>query len=114
MGNFLRRLVLPTKIKHWPLRSLLVKFIKTGAKIVRYSRYVTFQMAEVTIDKRIFTKILSRMNDYDALPVNLALLDKKTGDSCLSVVSFGAIHHMYPYSTLSQEISCIIFSNIII
>ncbi len=61
LGNFLRRLVLPRKIKHWSLRSLLVKFIKTGAKIVRHSRYVTFQMAEVAIDKRLFAKILSRI-----------------------------------------------------
>ena len=61
LGNFLRRLVLPTKIKHWSLRSLLVKFIKTGAKIVRHSRYVTFQMAEVAIDKKLFAKILSRI-----------------------------------------------------
>jgi len=61
LGNFLRRLVLPKKIKHWSLRSLLVKFIKTGAKIVRHSRYVTFQMAEVAIDKRLFAKIFSRI-----------------------------------------------------
>ena len=61
LGNFLRRLVLPMKIKHWSLRSLLVKFIKTGAKIVIHSRYVTFQMAEVAIDKRLFAKILTRI-----------------------------------------------------
>jgi len=61
LGNFLRRLVLPRKIKHWSLRSLLVKLIKIGAKIVRHSRYVTFQMAEVMIDKRLFAEILSRI-----------------------------------------------------
>ena len=60
-GNFLRRLVLPKKIKHWSLRSLLVKFIKTGAKIVRHSRYVTFQMAEVAIDKRLFAGIFAQI-----------------------------------------------------
>ncbi len=58
---FLRRMVLPAKIKHCSLRSLLVKFIKTGAKIVRHGRYVTFQMAEVAIDKRLFAEILSRI-----------------------------------------------------
>ena len=47
LGNFLRRLALPTKIKHWSLRSLLVKLIKIGAKVVRSGRYTTFQMAEV-------------------------------------------------------------------
>ena len=59
--NFLRRLVLPRKIKRWSLRSLLVKFIKIGAKVVRHSGYITFQMAEVTIDKRLFAEILSRI-----------------------------------------------------
>lgn len=62
LGNFLRRLVLPGKIKHWSLRSLLVKLIKIGAKIVRHSRYITFQMAEVTISKKLFTEILFRID----------------------------------------------------
>jgi len=61
LGNFLRRLVLPRKIKHWSLRSLLVKLIKIGAKVVRHSRYVTFQMAEIAIDKRLFAEILDRI-----------------------------------------------------
>ena len=61
LGNFLRRLVLPWKIKHWSLRSLLVKLIKIGAKVVRHSRYITFQMAEVAIDKKLFAEILSRI-----------------------------------------------------
>jgi len=62
LGNFLRRLVLPGKIKHWSLRSLLVKLIKIGAKVVRHSRCVTFQMAEVAISKEIFAVILFRIN----------------------------------------------------
>ncbi len=61
LGNFLRRLVLPKKIKHWSLRSLLVKLIKIGAKVVRHSRYITFQIAEVMIDKRFFAEILGRI-----------------------------------------------------
>ena len=62
LGNFLRRLALPRRIKHWSLRSLLTRFIKTGAKIVRHSRYVTFQMAEVSITNKIFTEILYRID----------------------------------------------------
>jgi len=62
LGNFLRRLVLPGKIKHWSLRSLLVKLIKIGAKVLRRSRYVIFQMAEVAIRKELFAEILSRIN----------------------------------------------------
>ncbi|MFC1692887.1 hypothetical protein ACFL1R_05235 [Candidatus Latescibacterota bacterium] len=38
-----------------------MKFIKIGAKIVRHSRYVTFQMAEVAIDMRLFAEILTRI-----------------------------------------------------
>ncbi len=62
LGNFLRRLVLPKKMKHWSLRSLLTRFIKIGAKIVRHSRYVTFQMAEVTVNKNMFAEILYRID----------------------------------------------------
>ena len=62
LGNFLRRLVLPGKIKHWSLRSLLTKLIKIGAKVVKHSGYVTFQMAEVAISKKIFTEILYRID----------------------------------------------------
>ena len=61
LDNFLRRLVLPSKIKHCSLRSLLAKLIKIGAKVVRRSRYVTFQMAKVAIDKRLFAEILARI-----------------------------------------------------
>jgi hypothetical protein len=64
LGNFLRRLVLPRKIKHWSLRSLLVKLIKIGAKVVRHSRYVMFQMAEVAIDKRLFAEIIARIERF--------------------------------------------------
>ena len=62
LGNFLRRLVLPGKIKHWSLRSLLTKLIKIGAKVVKHSGYVTFQMAKVAISKKIFTEILYRID----------------------------------------------------
>ena len=61
LGNFLRRLVLPGKIKHWSRRTLLVKLIKIGAKVLRHSRYVIFQMAEVAISKEIFAEISSRI-----------------------------------------------------
>lgn len=69
--------------------------IKIGAKVVRHSRYVTFQMAEVAIDKRLFAEILSRLNDCDDVPVNIESFLVKTGGSCLLVVIFGAIHYMH-------------------
>ena len=34
------------------------KLIKIGAKVVRYGRYVTFQLAEIAIPRRLFAEIL--------------------------------------------------------
>ena len=38
LGNFLRRLCLPKAVKHWSLRSVQVKLIKMGGRLVRHSR----------------------------------------------------------------------------
>ena len=62
LGNFLRRLALPRRIKHWSLRSLLTKLIKIGAKVVRHSRIVTFQMAEVAVSEEVWAELLSRID----------------------------------------------------
>ena len=40
LGNFLRRLCLPKAVKHWSLRSVQVKLIKMGGRLVRHSRAV--------------------------------------------------------------------------
>jgi len=69
LGNFLRRLVLPRKIKDWSLRTLQVKLIKIGAKVVRHSRYVIFQMAEVMVSKRLFQEILERIGHLKPVPI---------------------------------------------
>ena len=61
LGNFLRRLALPPDVKHWSLTTLREKLIKIGAKIVRHARYVTFQMAEVAIPRKLFREILRRI-----------------------------------------------------
>ena len=58
LGNFLRRLALPQSVKHWSLTTLREKLVKIGAKVVTHSRYVTFQMAEVAIPRRLFEIIL--------------------------------------------------------
>ena len=68
LGNFLRRLALPREIKHWSLRTLLTKLIKIGAKVVRHSRHVTFQMAEVAISKKLFAEILLRIERLRCCP----------------------------------------------
>ena len=51
VGNFLRRLTRPESIGHWSLRSIQVKLIKIGAKVVRHARELVFQMAEVVVSR---------------------------------------------------------------
>ncbi len=34
------------------------KLVKIGTKVVRHGRYVTFQLAEIAILRRLFTEIL--------------------------------------------------------
>ena len=62
LGNFLRRLALPRSGKQWSLTTLREKLIKIGAKVVTHARYVTFQMAEVAIPRRLFKAILRRIS----------------------------------------------------
>jgi hypothetical protein len=70
LGNFLRRLALPSSVRHWSLTTLREKLIKIGAKIVRRARYVTFQMAEVAISRDLFRSILARIRRLaDAAPM---------------------------------------------
>ncbi len=61
LGNFLRRLALPRKVSHWSLTTLREKLIKIGAKVVKHSRYVIFQMAEVAVPQQLFWAILERI-----------------------------------------------------
>jgi len=61
LGNFLRRLVLPREMKHWSLTTLREKLVKIGAKVVKHSRYLIFQMAEVFVTRLLFGKILDRI-----------------------------------------------------
>ena len=43
----------------WSLTSLREKLIKIGAKVANHGRYVTFQLAEVAVPRRLFAEILS-------------------------------------------------------
>ena len=62
LGNFLRRLALPQSAKHWSLTTLREKLVKIGAKVVAHARYITFQMAEVAISRKLFRSILWRIS----------------------------------------------------
>ena len=57
LGNFLRRLCLPKAVKHWSLRSVQVKLIKMGGRLVRHSRWLIFQLSEVSVPRRLFQSV---------------------------------------------------------
>ena len=61
LGNFLRRLALPEAVKDWSWRSLQVKLIKTGGRLVRDARRPVFQLAEVAVSRDVFQGVLDRI-----------------------------------------------------
>jgi hypothetical protein len=61
LANFLRRLALPHEVKHWSLTTFREKLVKIGAKVTRHAKYVTFQLAEVAITRKLFAAILDRI-----------------------------------------------------
>ena len=68
LGNFLRRLCLPKAVKHWSLRSVQVKLIKMGGRLVRHSRWVIFQLSEVSVPRRLFQGVLDRIGRLSPAP----------------------------------------------
>ncbi len=68
LGNFLRRLTLPKSVRHWSLTTLRDKLIKIGARVVRHSGYVIFQMAEVAVPRDLFAAILERIQRFGVPP----------------------------------------------
>ena len=67
-GNLLRRLCLPRAVKHWSLRSLQVKLIKIGGRLVRHARRLVFQLAEVAVPREVFRQVLERIGGLHAAP----------------------------------------------
>ena len=68
LGNFLRRLCLPKAVKHWSLRSVQVKLIKMGGRLVRHSRRLIFQLSEVSVPRRLFEGVLDRIGRLSPAP----------------------------------------------
>ena len=69
LANFMRTLALPKEVAHWSLTTLREKLVKIGAKVVSHGRYVTFQLAEVAVPRKLFRKILSLIDDLRRRPV---------------------------------------------
>ena len=68
LGNFLRRLCLPRAVKHWSLRSVQVKLIKMGGRLVRHARRLIFQLSEVSVPRRLFQGVLDRIGRLSLAP----------------------------------------------
>ena len=68
LGNFLRRLCLPKAVKHWSLRSVQVKLIKMGGRLVRHSRLLVFQLSEMSVPRRLFQGVLDRIGRLSPAP----------------------------------------------
>ena len=62
LGNFLRRLGLPRAVGDWSLRSLQLKLIKVGGRVVRHARRIIFQLSEVAVPRELFATILERVD----------------------------------------------------
>ena len=65
----MRTLALPNEVEHWSLTTLREKLVKIGAKVVSHGRYVTFQLAEVALPRKLFEKILALIGDLRRRPV---------------------------------------------
>jgi Transposase DDE domain group 1 len=59
---------MPKIAEPWSLTSLREKLIKIGAKVVSHGRYITFQLAGVTVPHRLFADILSLIARLRAPP----------------------------------------------
>ncbi len=64
-----RTLALPQEVEHWSLTTLRETLAKIGAKVVRYGRYITFQLAEVAIPRSLFANILRLIDGLRSAPL---------------------------------------------
>ena len=58
---------MPPSVKHWTLTTLRDKLVKVGGKVVYHARYVTFQLAEVAVPRRLYRAILDRIRRFAAV-----------------------------------------------
>ena len=63
LANFFRTLVLPDEVEQWSLTTLREKVVKIGAKVIAHARYTTFQMAEVSLRRDLFRRVLEMIED---------------------------------------------------
>ena len=56
------------EVEHWSLTTLREKVVKIGAKVVSHGSYVTFQLAEVAVPRKLFWEILRRIEELRPPP----------------------------------------------
>ena len=69
LANIMRTMALPEEVEYWSLKTLREKLVKIGAKVVHHGRYVTFQLTEAAVPRKLFQKILHLINDLRRTPV---------------------------------------------
>ena len=67
-GDPKEKFAVPEEVEHWSLTALREKLIKIGAKVVAHGRYVTFQLAEVTVPRDLFRKIVRLIDNMRPSP----------------------------------------------
>ena len=58
----------PKEVEHWLLTAPREKLVKVGAKVVGHGRYVTLQLAEVALPRKLFRKIPRRIDKLRPKP----------------------------------------------
>jgi hypothetical protein len=65
----MRTLALPKEVQRWSLATPWETLVKIGAKVISHGRYVTFQLAEIAVPRKLFREILRRIDDLRRRPV---------------------------------------------
>jgi hypothetical protein len=68
LGNIFRSLVLPEEIASWSLRTIQLKLIKIGGRLIKHARYYYMLLAEVSIKERIWRSIMRNISQLCPAP----------------------------------------------
>jgi len=68
LGNIFRTLALPEKIRSWSLRTIQLKLIKMGGRLIKHARYYYLLLAEATINERIWKSIMQKISGLCPAP----------------------------------------------
>lgn len=62
LGNIFRTLALPDMIKSWSLRTIQLKLIKLGGRLIKHARYYYLLLAETTINEYLWKGIMQKIH----------------------------------------------------